>query len=148
MLWETVCVFLLPEELWEHVDGLHGVSVLLVEDEVAEGPAALRPGVFPGGWPGRQEWVVAIKAEYQTDHIRQIVHQYSVFRASVCISNDYLAPSSFCAEDALLRSPTQTAATTSLTTVLCHEHPAYMSQDGRLSNLNAPLEHSFPIALN
>ena len=49
------CVCFLPEELGEHVDGLHGVSVLLVEDEVAEGPTALRPGVFPGGCPGTQE---------------------------------------------------------------------------------------------
>jgi len=35
-----------PEELGEHIDGVHRVLVLLVEDKVAEAPAVFGPGVF------------------------------------------------------------------------------------------------------
>ena len=48
-----------PEELGEHVDRLHGVLVLLVEDKVAEVATAFGPGVFSGSF--RREKTVVRK---------------------------------------------------------------------------------------
>lgn len=44
-----------PEELWKHIDSVHGVFVLLVQDKVAETATVFGPEVFPWSFYGHRK---------------------------------------------------------------------------------------------